>query len=340
MTSAQARVKSIIGESHFFEETINFGLVKKLLDSKAGASGDAEKIEGMKWLLAQISKGRDVSQFFSSVVKTVSAKSIELKHSNQLIRALSLRVLTSIRVREIIQIQLIAVKQCVTDASAYVRKTAAHGVAKLFKLDQSQKDVLIESIKTLLADKEPMVLSSAVAAFVEVCPDRYDLLHQNFRKLCQLVADLDEWSQMLLMNILLCYALPSNSNVPQSALLTSHNIPYKKPISLNEFYAQSGESSDGEDLITEKRKTTKKLKNKISDVEYSMNEDHKLLLRAILPLLMSRNSGVVLEVATLYFYLGCRSPALCDKAAKAVTRQLYVCFIFFQIRIFFVRNFV
>ena len=39
----------------------------KLLDNRIGAAGVSEKIDGMKWLLAQISKGRDVSQFFAKV---------------------------------------------------------------------------------------------------------------------------------------------------------------------------------------------------------------------------------------------------------------------------------
>ena len=49
----------------------------------------------------------------------------DLSDPNQLIRALALRVLCSIRVREIVQIQLMSVKKCASDNSAYVRKTAA-----------------------------------------------------------------------------------------------------------------------------------------------------------------------------------------------------------------------
>ena len=98
-----------------------------------------DKLRGMKWLLAMLSKGRDVSEYFPDVVKNVIVKSIEVKKmvynylvhyadyndscremallsintfqkdmsgSNQLIRGLALRVLTSIRVSDIIQIQL------------------------------------------------------------------------------------------------------------------------------------------------------------------------------------------------------------------------------------------
>jgi AP-3 complex subunit beta len=46
----------------------------------------------------------------------------------------ALRVLTSIRVPIIAQLQTMAIKQCVRDSSAYVRKAAAHAVAKVHVL--------------------------------------------------------------------------------------------------------------------------------------------------------------------------------------------------------------
>ena len=69
------------GETHFFEETVNVSKIKKLLDRRShnGQTGIHERIQGMKWLLAQVSKGRDVSQFFPDVVKNVIVKSVELK---------------------------------------------------------------------------------------------------------------------------------------------------------------------------------------------------------------------------------------------------------------------
>lgn len=40
---------------------------------------DADKLKGMKWLLAMVSKGRDVSSFFSDVVKNMAVRSVEVK---------------------------------------------------------------------------------------------------------------------------------------------------------------------------------------------------------------------------------------------------------------------
>jgi AP-3 complex subunit beta len=41
-----------------------------------------------------------------------------------------------------------------------------------------------------------MVLGSAIVAFNEVCPQDYTLIHPCYRKLCHLLADIDEWSQV------------------------------------------------------------------------------------------------------------------------------------------------
>lgn len=40
---------------------------------------DVDKLKGMKWLLAMVSKGRDVSDFFSDVVKNMAVRSVEVK---------------------------------------------------------------------------------------------------------------------------------------------------------------------------------------------------------------------------------------------------------------------
>jgi AP-3 complex subunit beta len=183
----------------------------------------------MKLLLAMLSKGRDVPEFFPDVVKNVVVKSIEVKKivyiylvhyadydnscreiallsvnsfqkdlsvSNQLIRGLALRVMTSIRVPDIIQIQLLAVRKCSADISPYVRKCAANAVTKIYNLDKENLDQLIQILEVLLKDASTMVLGSTVVAFNEVCAMHYSLLHKHFRKLCHLLADMEEWTQV------------------------------------------------------------------------------------------------------------------------------------------------
>lgn len=47
---------------------------------------------------------------------------------------------------------------------------------------------------------------SAVMAFEDVCPDRIDLIHKNYRKLCNLLIDIDEWGQVAVIHMLTRYA--------------------------------------------------------------------------------------------------------------------------------------
>ena len=49
-------------------------------------------------------------------------------------------------------------------------------------IDVEQQEALMEMIGTLLDDKEPLVLGSACFAFNQLCPDRWDLIHQQYRK--------------------------------------------------------------------------------------------------------------------------------------------------------------
>ena len=85
-------------------------------------------------------------------------------------------------------------------------KAAAHAIPKVYRLDKSRVEELVEIVETMLRDSTPFVLSSAAAAFTEVCPHRIDLIHRHFRKICRMLVDVDEWGQILLANLLLRYA--------------------------------------------------------------------------------------------------------------------------------------
>ena len=50
-----------------------------------------------------------------------------------------------------------------------------------------------------------LVAGSAIQAFEEVCPERIDLIHKNYRKLCSLLVDVDEWGQVAIINMLTRY---------------------------------------------------------------------------------------------------------------------------------------
>uniref|UniRef100_A0A665VJN6 AP-3 complex subunit beta n=1 Tax=Echeneis naucrates TaxID=173247 RepID=A0A665VJN6_ECHNA len=283
--------------------------LKEMLDSNK----DSLKLEAMKRIVAMIARGKNASDLFPAVVKNVACKNIEvkklvyvylvryaeeqqdlallsistfqrgLKDPNQLIRASALRVLSSIRVTIIVPIMMLAIKEAASDMSPYVRKTAAHAIPKLYSLDPEQKDQLIEVIEKLLADKTTLVAGSVVMAFEEVCPERIDLIHKNYRKLCNLLIDVEEWGQVVIINMLTRYA----------------RTQFLNP-NINEGSAEA--------MAMAKRKP------------YVMDPDHRLLLRNTKPLLQSRNAAVVMAVAQLYFHLAPKAEV--GVIAKALVRLL------------------
>jgi len=58
----------------------------------------------------------------------------------------------------------------------------------------------------MLKERSPLAIGSVAVAFDAVCPTRLDLLHQQYRRLCRMLPDADEWGQVDLMNLLLRYA--------------------------------------------------------------------------------------------------------------------------------------
>uniref|UniRef100_A0A6Q2XSN8 AP-3 complex subunit beta n=1 Tax=Esox lucius TaxID=8010 RepID=A0A6Q2XSN8_ESOLU len=272
------------------------------------------KLEAMKRIVGLIAKGKNASELFPAVVKNVASKNIELKKlvyvylvryaeeqqdlallsistfqralkdPNQLIRASALRVLSSIRVPIIIPIMMLAIKEAASDMSPYVRKTSAHAIQKLYSLDPDQKEHLIEVIEKLLKDKSTLVAGSVVMAFEEVCPERIDLIHKNYRKLCNLLVDVEEWGQVVIISMLTRYAR------------TQFTSPWREDGVFDENSERAFYESDEE-----------KTRDDTEIKPYTMDPDHRLLLRNTKPLLQSRNTAVVMSVAQLYWHLAPRN---------------------------------
>ncbi|KAI0833718.1 adaptin N terminal region-domain-containing protein [Trametes gibbosa] len=284
------------------EKVKNIG---KQLDS----SSDREKLEAMKRLIALISRGRNVSEFFAQVVKNVASHNLEIRKlvyiyllryaeqepdlallsintfqkdlsdPNPLIRAMALRVLSGIKVPMIGSIVVLAIKKCAADISPYVRKAAALAIPKIYHLDASHQPELIKIISTLLKDQSPLSLGSVAIAFEAVCPTRLDLLHQHYRRLSRTLIDMDEWGQVDLLNLLVRYA----------------RVMLPRPIPSNEPGATP---------------------------QFEVDSDLKLLLTSAEPLFQSQNPAVVLAVARSFYYLG--PPSDLPKMVPPLLRLLHV----------------
>ncbi|CAJ1056161.1 AP-3 complex subunit beta-2 isoform X6 [Xyrichtys novacula] len=188
---------------------------------------------------------------------------------------------------------------------------AAHAIPKLYSLDPEQKDQLIEVIEKLLADKTTLVAGSVVMAFEEVCPERIDLIHKNYRKLCNLLIDVEEWGQVVIINMLTRYARTQflNPNINESLLEEGSGGD-------RTFYGSEEDEDEDEEDKEKKAEAQAIAKRK----PYVMDPDHRLLLRNTKPLLQSRNAAVVMAVAQLYFHLAPKAEV--GVIAKALVRLL------------------
>uniref|UniRef100_A0A8C7ZH68 AP-3 complex subunit beta n=1 Tax=Oryzias sinensis TaxID=183150 RepID=A0A8C7ZH68_9TELE len=191
--------------------------LKEMLDSNK----DSLKLEAMKRIVAMIARGKNASDLFPAVVKNVACKNIEVKKLVYvyLVRYAEeqqdLALLSISTFQRGLKVQLISISAFFVKVSTVlkVKKQSyrfifSHNKTSSFdfSLDPEQKDQLIEVIEKLLADKTTLVAGSVVMAFEEVCPERIDLIHKNYRKLCNLLIDVEEWGQVVIINMLTRYA--------------------------------------------------------------------------------------------------------------------------------------
>ena len=261
--------------------------------------------------------------FFSSVVKNVASPNIEIKKlvyiyilhyaesepdlallsintiqksltdQNPQVRAMALRVMSGIRVPVISQIVSLGIKRGCGDMSPYVRKAAALAIPKCYRLDPRTLPQLIEYLSILLGDKQYYVVGSAVTAFLEICPDRIDLIHKHYRGLIRKLVDMDEWGQVATLRLMVVYA---RKCFPRRTKRV-------KKIGDKGFYGD--EASDEEETGEEVQ---------------VLDPDLDLLLKACKPLLHSRNSAVIVAVVRCFLYLG--TPEYIDSAVGPLVALL------------------
>lgn len=90
--------------------------------------------------------------------------------SNPLVRALALRTISYIHVREFVEATIQPVKHLMGDTDPYVRKTAAFCVAKLYEHDKTmvESSDLIDRLNKMLRDENPTVVSSVLASLTDI----------------------------------------------------------------------------------------------------------------------------------------------------------------------------
>lgn len=233
---ATEAVKGLIGGSGSSKYLDNTDDRISLIRSQLDSDRDDLRLEGLRTIIALISKGRDASSYFPHVLKLSSNSNLEIRKliyiivrryarrqpdvallginsfqrdlvdRSEVIRAMALRVLSGLQLPLVANVVELAIAKCVKDSHFYVRKAAALSIVKCYQTFPELKDSLKRHLATLLSDRHPVVLSAALVSYRALCPTDWPYLHPHFRKLCHALSDMDEWGQWNAIAVLALYA--------------------------------------------------------------------------------------------------------------------------------------
>jgi AP-2 complex subunit beta-1 len=117
---------------------------------------------------------------------------------NPLVRALALRTMSYVHVREFVEAAVPPLRRLLQDSDPYVRKTAAFSVAKLYDHDKQlvESSDLIERLNGMLRDENPTVVSSALASLTDIWERsesvKLTIDYANASKIIQILPDCSE----------------------------------------------------------------------------------------------------------------------------------------------------
>ena len=365
---------NLLSDARFFDDSnTRLHQLRTQLDSKS----TKDKLEAMKSLTAHMTLGRDMSAFFPDVVKNVIVESQEVKklvymflvtyseHNQDLallsintfqkdlaspsqrIRANAMKAMSAIRIPVAIPLVMLALKSAVKDNSSYVKRAAACAIPKVHSVDTDADhyDELIAMVAELLTSIDPIVLGSALFAFNVVCPTRYDLLHRQYRKVCHLLADFDEWGQCVALEVLGRYGrtqflspfakeaagdgsdggvASAEGGKREKKSTKAKEVAGKKQQKKakkksDKFYSDD----DDDDSVTPSDASASESEEESEEEEVAssaptLDDDHLLLLRQSQSLLHSPNAAVILSIATLHWFLA--PSQLCVTVMPALIR--------------------
>jgi len=131
---------------------------------------------------------------------------------NPMMRALSVRTMSCIRVERIAEYLCESLKDCLSDEDPYVKKTAAISIAKLYMTSpRLVKDYnLVKMLQGMLGDGNAIVVANVCASLLEISKaanKNYIKLRSggNLNKLLAALNDSNEWGQVYILEAVATY---------------------------------------------------------------------------------------------------------------------------------------
>lgn len=186
---------------------------------------------------------------------------------------------------------------------------------------------MLQIVGLLLNDHSPGVVGAAASAFTSVCPNNFSLIGRNYRRLCEILPDVEEWGQIILIGILLRYVIARHGLVKESIMFSLYNKDIDN-LEEDESYITSKEDAgysidktvselatmvfqcyiEGPDEYLSRSSSTNRVAPKLDVSQYTScsNDVVKILLQCTSPLLWSNNSAVVLAAAGVHWIMASR----------------------------------
>lgn len=199
--------------------------------------------DAIKKTIQQMTLGKDVSSLFPDVLKNIATNDVEQKKlvylyvmnyaeshpelcilavntfvtdaqdPNPLIRCMSIRTMSMVRVDKILEYVEIPLRRTLQDDNPYVRKTAVICVAKLFQLSKElcMELGVLEDLISALDDSNPMVVANATAALTEINSmdpnviSLPQLINSHFSQFLLALNECTEWARITILGALAEY---------------------------------------------------------------------------------------------------------------------------------------
>jgi AP-3 complex subunit beta len=138
---------------------------------------------------------------------SINAYQKDLSDPNPIVRAGAIKTLSSMGLDDIRSLVGLSINKGARDGSWYVRRASANAVSALWRSDRTSENrtALLPTVAILLDTASPLTIGSALSAWEEICPSNWEMLHQSYRKWCQMLMDTEEWGQCVLLRTLLIY---------------------------------------------------------------------------------------------------------------------------------------
>lgn len=140
----------------------------------------------------------------------------DMEDTSPLVRALALRTISYIHVKEFVEGTVAPLKKLLTDEDPYVRKTAAFCVAKVYDHDKHlvEKSDLIDRLNRMLKDGNPTVVASALASLMDIWERsesiKLTIDYASASKIVSILPDCSEWGQTYILESMMSY-VPQDS---------------------------------------------------------------------------------------------------------------------------------